>query len=54
MRFFSDFEALDREQLHLRTFLPIREYALKDDGLYHQRYLESLDSIEFDQHVTFR
>ena len=53
MRFFPDFETLDREVLHLRTFLPVRESALQEGSLYHEVWLDALDSIEFDRQVMF-
>jgi len=53
MRFFPDFDTLDKNQLHLRTFLTPSEYALKENVRYHEMYCEALDSIGFDRTVTF-
>lgn len=53
MRFFPDFDTLDKNQLHLRTFLPPVENAVREGSQYHEMYLEALDSIDFDRTVHF-
>ena len=49
MRFFPDFDTLDRTELHLRTFLNPENDALKESSLYHEKWLEARESIEFDR-----
>lgn len=53
MRFFPDFDTLDRTELHLRIFLDPEEDALREGSLYHEKWLEARDSIEFDRGITF-
>ncbi len=53
MRFFPDFDTLDKNQLHLRTFLPPLENAVGEGSRYHEMYCEALDSIGFDRTVSF-
>jgi len=35
MEFFDDFDELDKNEIHMRKFLPIQEYAIKEGSPYH-------------------
>ena len=48
MRFFPDFDTLDKNQLHLRTFLPTVENAINEGSQYHDMYCEALEAVAFD------
>ena len=45
--FFKDFDILDRDELHLRTFLPIEEYALAENSPYRVYYDDVMHWYEF-------
>ena len=49
MMFIKDFEEVDANELHLRTFLPIDGYALEPDAIYHAAYADAQDSIDYQQ-----
>ena len=53
MRFFKDFESLDENELHLRTFLPVQEYALADGSLYHGYYTQVVEWLERMKNVRW-
>ena len=41
IRYFHDFDELDKNDLHLRTFLNIDENAIPEDSLYHKFYKDA-------------
>ena len=53
MSFFKDFETLDKEELHLRSFLPIKEYVLPEGSKYHDLYTEIIKNIQHWKNVKW-
>ena len=43
MNHLKDFEELDRNELHLRRFLPIQEYAMEEGSVYHKEFKSAED-----------
>ena len=55
-RFMNDFEEVDRKELHIRTFLPIEEYAANEGDTFYQAFLKAKkeDSKRKKRKLEFR
>lgn len=53
MIFFKDFESLDKNELHLRTFLSIQECVLAEGSLYHGYYMKVLENIKMWKNIKW-